>query len=132
MIITDTPGVALDKIAMDIVGPLKKTENGNEYIFTIQDLFSKFCLAVPLPNTLSSTIADAFIKKYIYVFGAPKTVLTDQGRNFLSELMFRISKRFRIKKLRTTAFHLQSHGSLERSHHSLGKFLKQYTDADNK
>ena len=52
MIITDTPGTALEKIAMDIVGPLKPTKNGNEYILTIQDQLSKFYSAVPLSNAL--------------------------------------------------------------------------------
>ena len=130
MVITDTPGAAFDKIAMDIVGPLKTSKNGNKYILTMQDQLSKFCLAVPLQNTLASTIADAFIKRFICVFGAPKVVLTDQGKNFLSNLMARIAKRFRIRKIRTTAFHPQANGSLERSHHSLGEFLKQYITED--
>ena len=131
MVITDTPGVTFDKIAMDIVGPLKPTKMGNEYILTLQDQLSKFCLAVPLSNTLASTIADAFIKKFVCVFGAPKVILTDQGQNFLSSLMTRIAKRFKIKKLRTTAFRPQSNGSLERSHHALAEYLKQYTDTDH-
>ena len=130
MMITDTPGVPFEKIAMDIVGPLRPTKNGNGYILTMQDQLSKFCLAVPLADTLSSTIADAFIKKFICTFGAPKIILTDQGKNFLSSLMNRVAKRFKIKKIRTTAFHPQSNGSLERSHHSLGEFLKQYTNSD--
>ena len=45
--------------------------------------------------------------------------------------MTRVAKRFRIKKLKTTAFHPQSNGSLEHSHHTLSEFLKQYTDKDN-
>ena len=130
MVITDTPGVAFDKIAMDIVGPLKISKNCNEYILTIQDQLSKFCMATPLQNTLASMITDAFIKRFICIFGAPRVVLTDQGKNFLSSLMGRIAKRFKIKKIRTTAFHPQSNGSLERSHHSLGEFLKQYTNSD--
>lgn len=40
--------------------------------------------------------------------------------------MQRISKRFRIKKIQTTAFRPQSNGSLERSHHVLGKYMKQF------
>jgi len=32
MVITDTPGSSFDKVAMDIIGPLSKTERGNEYI----------------------------------------------------------------------------------------------------
>lgn len=131
MVITDTPGTVFDKIAMDIVGPLSRTKNNNEYILTMQDQLSKFCLAVPLQNTLASSVADAFIKKFICIFGAPRVILTDQGSNFLSSLMQRVAKRFRIKRVKTTAFHPQSNGSLERSHHALGEFLKQYTSVDS-
>ena len=82
MIITDTPGTVFDKIALDVVGPLSKTKNGYEYILTMQDQLSKFCLAVPLKNTLATTIADSFINKFICIFGAPKVVLTDRGQIF--------------------------------------------------
>jgi len=39
-----------------------------------------------------------------------------------------VAKIFRICKFRTTVFHPQSNGSLERSHHALGEYLKQYTN----
>ena len=130
MVITDTPGIPFHKIAMDIVGPVPKTKNGNEYMLTMQCSFSKFAMAVPLSNTSATTIADAFIKRFICYFGSPRVVLTDQGQNFLSNLMERVSKRFKIKKIKTTAFHPQSNGSLERSHHALAEFLKQYADLD--
>lgn len=87
MIITDNPGSTFGKIAMDIVGPLPITKSGNENILAMQDQLSKYCLPVPLPNALSLTMADAFIKKCIWVFGSPKVILTDQGRNFLSGLI---------------------------------------------
>ena len=118
MMITDTPGTVFEKIALDIVGPLPKTKDDNEFILTMQDQLSKFSLAVPLPNALATTIADAFIKKFIYIFGSPKVILTDQGRNFLSSLIQKVAKRFKIKRVKTTAFHPQSNGSLERSHHA--------------
>ena len=67
------------------------------------------------------------MKKFIYIFGSPKGVLTDQGRDFfLSNLLKRLAKGFRIKQFSTTAFHPQSNGSLERSHHVLGEYLKQF------
>ena len=128
MVITDTPGSSFDKVAMDIVGPLPKTENGNEYILTLQDQLTKFSMGIPLPNQTSETIAEAFVDRFICTFGAPKAILTDQGRNFISDLMKKIAKLFKIRKFRTTAFHPQSNGSLERSHHALGEYLKQYAN----
>ena len=62
MVITDTPTNAFEKISVDIVGPLPETKSGNLYILTIQDNFTKYSLAIPLPNHQAGTIADAFGK----------------------------------------------------------------------
>ena len=82
MVITDTPTTAFEKISMGIVGPLPETKSGNLYILTIQDKFTKYSLAIPLPNHQAGTIADAFVKKFICIFGSPKGILTDQSRDF--------------------------------------------------
>ena len=128
MIITDTPGIAFEKISMDIVGKLPITTLQNQYILTIQDNFTKYSLAIPLPNHQASTIADAFVKKIICIYGSPKAVLTDEGTDFLSKLMIKMAKRFRIRQCKTTAYHPQSNGSLERSHHVLKEYLKQFIE----
>lgn len=63
-------------------------------------------------------------------YGTPISILTDQGSNFLSEVFKSVCKLLRIKKLQTTAFHPESNGSLERSHHTLGEFLRNYCIGD--
>ena len=82
MIITDTPGTAFEKISMDIVGKLPITSSQNQYILTIQDNFTKYSLTIPLPNDQGGTIADAFVKKFIWTYGSPKAVLTDKEQIF--------------------------------------------------
>ena len=62
---------------MDIVGSLPETKSGNLYILTIQDNFTKYSLAIPLSNHQPGTIAHAFVKKFICIFGSPKGILTD-------------------------------------------------------
>ena len=49
---------------------------------------------------------------------------------FLSKLIQKTAGRFKVKRVKTTAFHPQSNGSIERSHHALGEFLKRYSDKD--
>ena len=67
MVIKDTPGVAFEKISMDIVGPSPVTKAENECILTIQDNFTKYSLTIPLPNQEATTIADAFVKIFICI-----------------------------------------------------------------
>jgi transposase InsO family protein len=130
MILTDTPGRAFDKVALDITGPYRTTPRGNSYILTMQDLLTKYSVYAPLQDATAENIADAFIHHFICRFGCPRSILTDQGTNFLSHLMKRMTKKFRIKQFRTTAYHPQSNGSLERSHHVLVEYLKCFVSKE--
>ena len=49
----------------------------------------------------------------------------ENKKKIICNLFKRLAKRLRIKQFRTTAFHSQSNGSLEQSHHVLGEYLKQ-------
>ena len=131
MILTDTPGRAFDKIALDIVGPLPTTRNGHTYILTMQDLLTKYFVCEPLKQSTSVKVADAFIKKFICQFGAPRAILTDQGANFTGKFMKTIAQKFKIEQFRTTAFHPQTNGSLERSHLVLTEYLKMFISKYN-
>lgn len=46
MLIIDTPGAAFDKISMDVMGSLPIIKNNNSYILTIQDLLTKYSVAL--------------------------------------------------------------------------------------
>lgn len=128
MIITDTPIEPFEKCALDIVGPLNQTENGNKYILTFQDCLTKFSKAIPLPNQEAVTVAKEFVTKIVCDHGIPKKILTDQGTNFLSEVFKGICKLLKISKLQTTAYHPESNGALERSHRTLAEYLRHYVN----
>ncbi|KAM0735252.1 Retrovirus-related Pol polyprotein from transposon 17.6 [Formica fusca] len=131
MMITDTPGVAFDKVSMDVVGPLPITSRNNSYILTIQDLLTKYSIATPMETADSFSIANAFIKDFVCIYGAPRALLTDQAPTFFTSLMKAIASYFKIKQCRTTAYHPQSNGSIERSHHVLTEYLKMYTSQNS-
>src|SRR5436190_9412409 len=48
LIITDTPTKPFEICALDIVGPLTITTNGNKYLLTFQDNLTKFSKAIPI------------------------------------------------------------------------------------
>ena len=57
-------------------------------------------------------------------------VHTDQGANFVSELVQKFENRFRIKHIKTTTFHPQANGALERTHFTIKDLLETFI-ADN-
>lgn len=130
MAITTTSLVPFEKIFMDIVGPLPITNNNNKFILTIQDDLSKFSEAFAIPNAEADTVAHTFVTEFICRHGSPQNILTDQGTNFLSQLFKRVCKLLHINKMQTTAYRPQSNGALERSHRTLGEYLRNYTDQD--
>lgn len=128
MLITDTPMEAFDKIALDTVGPLPVTPSGNKYILTMQDNLTKYCIAVAIPNIRATTIADAFARHFIAIYGTPRAILTDKGTSFIGNLMTHLSEIFKIKQITTSGYRPQTNGSLERSHIVLAEYLKHYMD----
>ena len=47
------------RVAVDIVGPLKRTKRGNRYILTLMDFASRYPEAIPLRRIDAETVADA-------------------------------------------------------------------------
>lgn len=130
MTITTTSKKPFEKIFMDIVGPIIPSLLNNRYILTIQDDLTKFSLAIALPNQETNTIARAFVENFVCNYGTPDIILTDQGSNFVSELMKRVCKILKIDKIQTSAYHPQSNGALERSHRTLAEYLRNFTNGD--
>lgn len=96
------------------MGPLLETSKGYSYILTIQDHLTKFSFAIPLKSITAIQVADALLKFFICILEPTKIILTDQGTNFMSTLMNRFAKQFKIKQYRTSAFYPQANGALER------------------
>ena len=113
---------------MDIVGgkgSLPETPRGNNYILTIIDCFPRYAIAISLPDQSSSVTISAIIGNLITVYGTPRSILTEQGRNFESSEFLEFCTLFRIHKLRTTSYHPQSNGVCERFHQTLKSGLRK-------
>ena len=71
---------------MDLVGPMAETGSGNKYMCVFTDLFRKFVMARAIPSKEASSVARAFTN-VVLTYGAPKRVITDQGREFNNEVL---------------------------------------------
>ena len=119
-----------ERIAMDIVGPLQESRNGNKYILVISDYASRFVITIAMEDQRAQTVAAHFVEKVITKYGAPRKVLTDQGTNFLSKLVKSICTLFKITQLRTTSYHPQTDGLVERFNRTLCDMLACYVNEE--
>ena len=100
-------------------------------MLTIHCLLSKFLVLIPLENQTAPTVADSLISRFISIFACPEVLLKDLSRNFTSDLLEQIAKRFKIEKIFTSAYKASSNGSIERSNANIHEFLRQYSNEYN-
>ncbi|XKL60483.1 hypothetical protein PGB90_007540 [Kerria lacca] len=124
MVITDTAIKPLDKISLDIIGPLPKTKNNEIYILSLQDDLTKFIQLYPLKNKNSISISTP-LSLFISTFGILKCIRTDKGSEFSSAFIEEIYTNFGIQHVSTTPYHPEGNGALERMHQDLKDFLKR-------
>ena len=104
------------RILIDCVGPLPRTKSGNEYLLTIM------CTSTRFQNKVNS---QSLIKFFTFV-GLPKSVQSDQGSNFMSGIFQQVMHELGIKQYRSSAYHPESQGALERFHQTLKNMIRSY------
>ena len=113
----------LQIVAMDILGPLPESDAGNSYILVVGDYFTRWMEAYPIPNQEATTVAKKLTDELFFRFSIPEQLHTDQGRQFESELIAEICKLLHIRKTRTTPYHPQCDGLVERFNRTLLNML---------
>ncbi|GBN08040.1 hypothetical protein AVEN_80379-1 [Araneus ventricosus] len=108
------PSARSSHVHIDVVGPLSPVR-GMTYLLTCVDRFTRWPEAFPIPDQSADTIARTFLFGWISRFGVPEKVTSDRGTNFQNNL-FSLSKFLGVEQTRTTAYHPQSNGAVERFH----------------
>ena len=112
-------GMPNERVALDVLGPLTRSTRGNVCVLVMTDHFSKYTKVAAMPNQKAKTVANAFDKEWISIFGAPRIVHSDQGTNFESDVFQEMCKLLQISKSRTTSYHPQGNAQCERFNSTL-------------
>nr|XP_055054586.1 uncharacterized protein LOC129439799 [Misgurnus anguillicaudatus] len=110
---------------MDLMGPFPVTPQGNNYVLTMTDLFTKWVIAEPLKRKTAAEVAAVVLDK-LFEFGVVERIITDQGREFVNQLNEDMFKVLGVKQCVTSAYHPQSNGQDERTNQTIKRVLSKY------
>ena len=124
------PDERFAEIHIDTIGPFPVSQ-GYRYLFTCIDRFTRWPEAIPIKDTRAETCAQALLTHWIARFGIPTSITSDRGAQFESKLWDSLLSLLGIEKHRTTSFHPQSNGIVERFHRQLKASLRARLTNDN-
>ena len=116
---------------MDIVGPLPRSRLGNQFILVICDYATRYPEAIPLRSIDVVHVAEELIKVFARV-GVPEEILTDQGSNFTSQLLAELYRLLHVHPIRTSPYHPQTDGLVERFNQTLKNMLRKAATEEGK
>ena len=107
-------------LRLDIVGPLPTVSNcPNRGFLSYIDRFRNWIQATPISSITAEVVAETFKSTWFLRFGVPRYITTDQIRQFESDLFAELSKKLGFARFRTTLYHPQANGKIERYLRSL-------------
>lgn len=109
-------------LIVDCVGPLPPSKSGCKYLLTVMCQSTQYPAAYPLCSITTRAVVRV-LTQFISVFGIPRVIQSNQGSNFSSHMFGQVLKLLRVKHSRSSAYHVQSQGALERFHQTLKSLL---------
>ncbi|SPT17889.1 unnamed protein product [Triticum aestivum] len=108
---------------LDMVGPFKRSKDKKTHLLVTVDKFTKWVEAEPVSKCDAAT-AVQFIKKVIFQFGFPHSIITDNGTNLSKGAMKEFCQREHIRLDVSSVAHPQSNGQAERASQEILKGIK--------
>ncbi|KAI5321961.1 hypothetical protein L3X38_031033 [Prunus dulcis] len=113
---------------LDLIGPMPQGKGQVKYAVVAVDYFTKWVEAEPLATITVAKIEDFVWTHICCRFGIPYAIITDNGRQFDSELFRQFCTRLKINLFFASPAHPQSNGQVEAINKIVKKLLKRQLD----
>ncbi len=123
--------VPFERIGMDLIGPLERSAQGHRFALVLVDYATRYPESVALRNISAKSVAEALFSMISRV-GIPKEILTDQGTAFMSRTIRELYELLGIKSIRTSVYHPQTDGLVERFNRTLKTMIRKFVHEDAK
>ena len=79
-------GAFNERVSVDLIGPLHRTDHGKEYIVMMQDHFTKWIEGTAVATKEAMLVADVIVNEWVYKHGAPLNLHSDRGTEFTAAM----------------------------------------------
>lgn len=109
-------------IALNIMGSLTRSSQGNSYLLVVADWFSKYTLLLPIRNAVVSTIIRFIENQVFLVIGVPQYIICGNGTQFTGR---DIKKIWCTENLVNARYYTQTN-FVERVNRTVGSAIRSY------
>ncbi len=121
-----------ERIHADLFGPLRGQDGRNKYILGITDTFTKILRLATIPNKEAATVAMGLWKEWMAIYGIPKVIVTDQGREFTNSLSNAIFSLLKVDHKLTSPYWPVCNQAQEHQNKTLAQYLRSILYAAQK
>lgn len=126
-VVAITVDAPFEKVAVDVVGPFRRTARGNRYAVVFVEYLTRWVQAFPISDASAAVIARLLVEHVVCVHGAPKSLIADNASHFRNELLNHVCRLLGVHQSFISVYHPQANGLVERFNRTvktmLGKFL---------
>ena len=91
LIQTPVLGQRFETFAIDLFGPLPEAPTGEKWVLAIEDVCTRWMELFALPNATAEACARCLIDEVILRYGTPRRMISDNGPQFISEVMQKVA-----------------------------------------
>ncbi|GFS86431.1 retrovirus-related Pol polyprotein from transposon 412 [Trichonephila clavipes] len=118
-------------VTLDLLGPYPASRPERyKFILVISDHFTKWCELIPLRKASAQAIANALFDNYIARYGAPISLISDNGPQFISDVFEHLSHRLDIKHMKTVTYRPQANLT-ERVNRNLVQMIASFVEENH-
>jgi transposase InsO family protein len=120
----------MERWAIDTLGPLPDDEDGNKYVLVIICCFTRWVSLYPIKDTSALSCVDALMH-LIGTFGTPSQILTDNGSQFVNDVVAELLKIIGVPHLTILAYSKEENAIVERANKEVLRHLRALVFSHN-
>ena len=101
------PKFPISFISIDLVGPYRETENGNQYALRVICMLTNYVFMIPIRSKNTEEVIKAYLTTVYSTFAGSKYILSDHGSEFTSKQFTFLAKDLGFIKVYTSSYILQ-------------------------